>query len=82
MQVSGVASPRICILKSRAPPYALSVDLGDIGQSLGKNVAWHLVAILVSELGGLALCSLGESSGVGDGACHDTADRGGYLEDV
>lgn len=74
MQVSNVASPRICILNSWAPPYALSVDLGDIGQSLGKNVARHLVAVLVSELGSLALCALGKGSGVGDGACHDTAD--------
>lgn len=69
-----MSPPRIGIFKSRAPPYALSVDLGDIGQSLGKNVAWHLVAVLVSELGSLALSALREGSGVGDGACHDTAD--------
>ena len=74
MQVSNVASPRICILKSWAPPYALSVDLGDIGQSLGEDVAWHFIAVLVSELGSLALCALREGSGVGNGACHDAAD--------
>lgn len=66
--------PKDLYIESRAPPYALSVDLGDIGQSLGKDIAWHLIAVLVSELGGLALCALGEGSGVGDGARHDTAD--------
>src|SRR3569833_2107105 len=62
--------------------YSLGVDLADIGQSLGQGIARHLVTILVSELGRVALRPLSESSGIGYGPRHDATDRGRDLEDV
>jgi hypothetical protein len=34
--------------------YALCVDLADVGYPLGQDIAGHLVAVLVAELGSLA----------------------------
>jgi hypothetical protein len=62
--------------------YSLGIDLADIGQPLGKNIAGHLIPILVLELGCLPLRPLSERSGVRYGARHDTANRRRELEDV
>lgn len=63
-------------------PYPLGVDLADVGQPLGHDVAGHLVAVLVPELSSLRLRALGEGTSVGDGSGDDAADRRGELEDV
>lgn len=63
-------------------PYTLGVHLADVGQSLGQDISWHLVAIFVPELCSFSLGTLGEGSGIGNRACDDASDRGGDLEDV
>lgn len=62
--------------------YALSVDLGDVGEPLCQDVTWHLIAILVSELGSFTLGTLSECPCIGDGARHNAANGRGDLEDV
>lgn len=62
--------------------YALGVDLGDVGQPFGHNVARHLVAVLVFELGSLALGTLRERPGICDGTGHDATNGGRDLENV
>ena len=61
---------------------SLGVDLADVGQSLGQDVARHLVSIFVPELGSLSLSALRISPSVGDGTGHNAANRGGYLEEM
>lgn len=63
-------------------PYTLGIHLADVGQSLGQDISWHLVAIFVSEFCSLSLGTLGERSGVGNRACDDASNGGGDLEDV
>lgn len=79
-----IVSPLLPHFRSCEPwaSYALGVDLGDVGQSLGEDVARHLVSILVSELGSLALSPLGKCPGICDGSGHDATDGGRDLEDV
>lgn len=62
--------------------HPLGVHLADVGKSLRQDIGGHLISILVSELGGLALGSLRKSSGIGDGSGDDAADGGRDLEDV
>lgn len=62
--------------------YALSIDLGDVCQPLGHNIAWHLVAVFVFELGSLTLGTLSKRSSICDGTRHDAANGGRDLEDV
>jgi len=62
--------------------YPLRVNLADVCKALGHGISWHLVTKLVAELSGLALGSLGESSGIGDGSGDDAADGGRELENV
>ena len=62
--------------------HPLGVDLADVGKTLGQHVAWHLISKLVPKLARLALRALGKGSGIGDGACHDAANRRRDLEDV
>lgn len=73
--------PQIHLIET-GRPYTLGIHLADVGQSLGQDISWHLVAILVSELCSFSLGTLGERSGVGDRACDDASDGGGDLEDV
>ena len=75
-------APRTARRAGRRQPYSLGVDLADVGQSLGQDVAGHLVAELVAELSSFALSTLGKGASIRDGARHDAADRGGDLEDV
>ena len=51
--------------------YSLRVHLADVGKPLGQDVGGHLVAELVSKFGSFALSSLGEGSGIGNGASND-----------
>lgn len=62
--------------------YTLGVDLGDVGQPLGHNIAWHLVTVLVFELGSLALGALSKRPGICDGTRHDATNGRRDLEDV
>lgn len=62
--------------------HSLGVNLSNVCQSLGQDIARHLVAVLVSELGRLSSCPVHRGSCVGDRASHDAADRGGQLVDV
>ena len=62
--------------------HPLCVDLGDVCETLGQDVAGHLVAKLVPELGGLSSRPHDRGAGVCDGARHDAADRGRQLVDV
>lgn len=68
--------------KGKRKTYSLGIDLIDVGQSFGKDVAWHLIAKLVSKLRRFALSTHDRSSCIGDRARHDTADRRGEFEDV
>ena len=56
--------------------------MADVGQPLGQGVAWHLVTEFVLEIRGFRLGALREGARIGDGACHDAADRRRDLEDV
>lgn len=62
--------------------YTLSINLGDVCQPLGHNIAWHLVAVFVFEFGSLALGTLRKRPGICDGTRHDATNRGRDLEDV
>jgi len=53
--------------------HALSVDLADICEPLGKDVAGHLISIFVPELSRFASCSCDRTSCICDGPCHDAA---------
>ena len=59
---------------------SLGVDLADVGQSLGQDVAGHLVSILIPELGSLSLGALRKSSSIGDRTGHNATNRGRDLE--
>jgi hypothetical protein len=52
----------------------LGVHLADVGDTLCQGVTWHLVSVLVSELGGFTLGALGKRSGIRNGARDDGAD--------
>lgn len=62
--------------------HSLCVNLIDIGQSLRKDVAGHLIAVLVPELGCLPASTIHRGSGIRYRACHDAADGGRDLEDM
>jgi hypothetical protein len=62
--------------------YTLRVDLVDVRQPLGKNIARHLVAIFVSELCRLRATSSDGSASIRDGSGHYAADIWREVEDV
>jgi hypothetical protein len=62
--------------------YALCVDLADVGYPLGQDIAGHLVAKLVAELGSFTAGSAHGCPCICNGPGHDTTDRWGEPEDV
>lgn len=73
--------PQIHLIET-GRPYTLGIHLADVGQSLGQDISWHLVAKFVSKFCSFSLSTLREGSGVGNRACDHTSDGGGDLEDV
>jgi len=62
--------------------YSLCIDLVDVGQSLCQDVAWHLVPVLVSELGRLTSRTSDGCTSISYGSGHDAADRRREFVDI
>lgn len=75
-------SRHLRVLPRHVFAHPLCVDLANVGQPLGQNIAGHFIAVLVPEFSGLGLGTLCEGASIGDGAGHYAAHRRGEPEDV